>query len=165
VYVAAHGAVWSLGFGLLRVGLGDSFSWNRMAFYAMFGAAFGVFNLRTLRRWRPEDRAIASRPRCDAEADITFLPAGEGGRRRPIVDGYQGDLYYDDAYWLAMYSFPGGAAEPGETTSARLTFVSPELHRGRLYPGKEFEVREGRRVVARGQIAASFETDRIQSPT
>jgi hypothetical protein len=33
-----------------------------------------------------------------------------------------------------------------------LSFPSPQHHVGKLYPGKEFLLREGRRVVAKGRV-------------
>jgi hypothetical protein len=41
---------------------------------------------------------------------------------------------------------------PGQTVVAHLCFLSPQYHVGKLYPGKEFLLREGQRIVGRGKV-------------
>ena len=48
---------------------------------------------------------------------------------------------------------------PGQTIRAFLSFLSPECHVGRLFPGKEFLIREGQRVVARGRVMKIMELE------
>lgn len=94
-----------------------------------------------------------SGPVYHAKAELTFLTTEEGGRRHPVESGYRGQFHYDGRDWDAQHSYPGReAVRPGETVTVLLTFFNPEAHRGRIYPGKEFEIREGRTVVARGRI-------------
>lgn len=88
-----------------------------------------------------------------AEAEFTFLRSEEGGKNGPALPGYRPPLYYDGQHWMAFYEFaPEGPIEPGDTVGARICFLSPELQRGRLFPGKEIELREGSHLVARGHI-------------
>jgi translation elongation factor EF-Tu-like GTPase len=89
----------------------------------------------------------------DAEAEITFLPTEHGGRISFVRSDYRGQFYYDGHDWDAIQSYPEAAeVRPGETAKAYLTFISPDLHVGRLEPGKMFLVREGNRVVGYGKI-------------
>ena len=88
-----------------------------------------------------------------ALAEIRFLTPDEGGRTLPVYSGYRGQFYYDGADWDAIQTYPSeGPVNPGESVRALLWFTNPDAHRGRLYPGKQFEVREGRHVVGRGVI-------------
>jgi hypothetical protein len=89
----------------------------------------------------------------DIEAEITFLRTEEGGRRGPAVAGYRPQFYYDGQDWVAVQHYGDvEAVLPGQTVLAYLAFLSPECHVGKLYPGKEFLIREGERVVAQGHI-------------
>jgi translation elongation factor EF-Tu-like GTPase len=96
----------------------------------------------------------------DVEAQIVFLPADQGGRTTPVRSGYRGQFFYDEHDWDAMYQFPSEWVSPGETVPARLWLLSPHSHRGRLHPGKTFLVREGNRVVGRGQITSIVGLDK-----
>jgi elongation factor Tu len=89
----------------------------------------------------------------DVEAEITFLTTEEGGRRGPAYSGYRPQFHYDGHDWDAIQHYGDvEAVEPGQTVIAYLSFLSPKEHVGKLYPGKEFLIREGHRVVARGCI-------------
>lgn len=88
-----------------------------------------------------------------AEVEIAFLRPEEGGRRTPCGGSYRPVFYYDGQQWIAFYAFStDGWIRPGETVSALVHFLSPDAHVGRLYPGKEFELRDGAHVVARGHV-------------
>lgn len=43
-------------------------------------------------------------------------------------------------------------AAPGESVLANLWLLAPELQTGRLHPGFEFTVQEGRRIVGRAVV-------------
>lgn len=89
----------------------------------------------------------------DVEIECTFLSTEEGGRNGPARVGYRPQFYYNGHDWDAAYAFTTEEwIPPGETFKALVCFLSPEAHQGRLYPGKEFELREGRHVVARGRV-------------
>jgi translation elongation factor EF-Tu-like GTPase len=89
----------------------------------------------------------------DIEAEITFVPAEEGGRSTPAFSGYRPQFYYDGHDWDADQEYPDvESVLPGETVRALLRFISPDAHLGRLHPGTEFQVREGARIVARGRV-------------
>lgn len=91
------------------------------------------------------------RPHINAE--ITFLRTLEGGLQRPVQSGQQFQFYYDGFNWDARYTYPGREwVYPGQTANASITFLSSDAHRGRLYIGKEFELRQGAHVIARGRV-------------
>ena len=87
------------------------------------------------------------------EALITLLPAEQGGRKTPARSGYRPQFYYDGHDWDARQDY-GDVAEvlPGESVTARLTFLSPQCHIGKIQPDMEFLLREGQRVVGQGTV-------------
>ena len=96
----------------------------------------------------------------DIEAEITYLTAEEGGRKKPAFPGYRPQFFYDGRDWDAIHVYPDVEfVMPGQTARAFLSFLSPECHVGRLYPGKEFLIREGRRTVAKGVVTAILELE------
>jgi translation elongation factor EF-Tu-like GTPase len=89
----------------------------------------------------------------DIEAEITFVPTEQGGRKTPAFSGYRPQFYYNDHDWDADQEYPDvESVLPGQTVRTLLRFVSPDSHVGRVHPNMEFEVREGARVVARGKV-------------
>jgi elongation factor Tu len=89
----------------------------------------------------------------DIEAEIYFLLPEEGGRKGPAFSGYRPQFYYDGNHWDARQDYVGvSEVYPGQTVLAELTFANPQYQVGKLYPGKEFRVCEGRTVVGRGRV-------------
>ena len=89
----------------------------------------------------------------DIEAEITFLTPEEGGRKVPAFSGYRPQFCYDGHDWDARQDYVGvSEVYPGQTVTAELTFANPHYQFGKLYPGKEFLIREGPTVVGRGKV-------------
>src|SRR5205807_8066428 len=89
----------------------------------------------------------------DIEAEVTFVPTEQGGRKTPAFSGYRPQFYYDGHDWDADQEYPDvESVAPGQTVRALLRFLSPDLQVGRVHPGMEFQVREGARVVAHGRV-------------
>ncbi|MBL8168063.1 MAG: elongation factor Tu [Acidobacteria bacterium] len=89
----------------------------------------------------------------DIEAEIALTPTEEDGRNSPTRSGYRPQFYYDGHDWDAVLTYAGVEwVYPGQTAKAYLSFLSPECHVGKLYPGKEFLLREGTRVVGKGRV-------------
>jgi len=89
----------------------------------------------------------------DIEAEITFVPTEQGGRKTPAFAHYRPQFYYDEHDWDAEHEYPDvESALPGQTVRAFLRFGNPAAHFGRVTPGMEFQVREGQRVVAHGRV-------------
>jgi elongation factor Tu len=96
----------------------------------------------------------------DIEAQITFLPTAQGGKRKPVTTGYFVQFVYDGQNWDAIHTYPDREwVNPGDCVTAYLAFLTPEHHRGKLYPGKKFEVREGSHIVATGIVTKIIELD------
>jgi translation elongation factor EF-Tu-like GTPase len=97
----------------------------------------------------------------DIEVEITYLSAQEGGKNLPVRSGYRPQFYYDGHNWDAVHEYPDvEIVYPGQTVRALLSFLSPDAHVGKLYPGKSFQIREGHHVVAYGTIIQIFHLER-----
>jgi translation elongation factor EF-Tu-like GTPase len=96
----------------------------------------------------------------DIEAQITFLPTAQGGKKNSVTTGYFVQFFYDGQNWDAIHTYPDKeSVNPGDCVTAYLAFLTPEHHRGKLYPGKKFEVREGVQIVATGVVTKVIELD------
>jgi elongation factor Tu len=97
----------------------------------------------------------------DVEAEITFLTTEEGGRKCPAFSDYRPQFYYDRQDWDAVHTYIGDVEPvyPGQTVMAYLSFLSPQYHVGKLYPGKEFLLREGQRIVGKGRVTEILELE------
>ena len=94
----------------------------------------------------------------DLKAEIAFIPTDLGGRRMPICSGWRPQFRYCDqdepGDWDVVF-FTDEHVEwvtPGQTVEAYLCFLSPHRQLGKLYPGTEFLLREGARIVAKGKV-------------
>jgi len=106
----------------------------------------------------------------DFEGRVRFLTFEEGGRRSLPQTGYFPDFAYPDdpenrryiARPVAVFRADGTPHELGETFEATVTmrfvFLSRDLyerfHRPRLVPGLRFDLAEGFRIVANGEVTA-----------
>jgi translation elongation factor EF-Tu-like GTPase len=90
----------------------------------------------------------------DIEAEITFLPTEEGGRRSAAVSGYRPNHNFGLASLNdAAHEYIGrDSAAPGETVLANMWFLAPQYQVGRLVPGFTFTVQEGSRIVGHGVV-------------
>ena len=93
----------------------------------------------------------------EVEAQFTLLTTEEGERKIPVSSGYRGQFFYNGHDWDAQYTFGDifGGLEPvqlGQTITMYIQFMSPQCHFGRLFPQKEFLVREGQRTIGKGHI-------------
>lgn len=91
----------------------------------------------------------------DIEAEIYFLPTEQGGRRSPAFSGYRPthDFHIPGMFNDAHHEYIGRQqVPPGETALAQLWLLAPEFQVGRLYPGFNFTVQEGARIIGRGTV-------------
>jgi translation elongation factor EF-Tu-like GTPase len=89
----------------------------------------------------------------DIEAEITFVPTEQGGRKSPAISGYRPQFYFGGFDYDAEQEYPDvESVAPGQTARAYLRFFSPDYIAGKISVGDEFQVREGLRVYAHGQI-------------
>ena len=98
----------------------------------------------------------------DVESEITFLTPEEGGRSTPVMSGYRPQFYYDGHDWDAIHNYPDEQEPvcPGQTVTVYLSFLSPQYQVEKIYPGKEFLIREGARVVGRGRVTKILELEK-----
>ena len=96
----------------------------------------------------------------ELEADIYYLTTDEGGRKTPVATSYRGQFHYDNHDWDAMQQFLDKEwCEPGDTVKVLLQTASPYFHCGNFYIGKEFEIREGSKIVGKGKISKVLRQD------
>ncbi len=100
----------------------------------------------------------------DLEAKIRFLSAEEGGRSKPVFSSYRPnhDFGVHDDYGLvdAVHEYVGtDHCDPGQSVFAKLTFLNDQPVLRRLFPGQEFRVQEGARIVAIGSISRLLRAD------
>ncbi|NRA68688.1 MAG: hypothetical protein HRU19_29650 [Pseudobacteriovorax sp.] len=93
----------------------------------------------------------------EIEAEIYYLTEEEGGRKNPVFSGYRRQFYYDGNDFDAPQQFlDSDICQPGDSIRVVMQTFSPESHSGKLWVGKEFEVREGSKTVGRGKILRIF---------
>ncbi len=87
-------------------------------------------------------------------AKLIFLTASEGGRARPPAGARYGTVARFPAQseeWSLVCDF---LSEPvaGEAVMARVRFLAPDPPKGLLVNGTGFELTEGPKVVASGEV-------------
>ena len=88
-------------------------------------------------------------------ADLRFLTTAEGGRRTAVASGYCPVISHpikptlSNGCWIT-WEGPPRAVPPGGAARVTLTFLNPKSVGDWVEPGRPFQVREGRRVVAEG---------------
>jgi len=88
----------------------------------------------------------------DIEAEVVFLKPNEGGRNKLVFQGFRPTFIYDNRLWDADLHFEGDDFLPdGLSRVIFFKFVSPRSHIGKLFPGKSFELWDGR-VIAKGKV-------------
>ncbi len=93
------------------------------------------------------------------EVEISFLSTKEGGRTQPAISiKYRPQFYFNGYDWVTIIIFQEKEfVFPGETVSAYLSFLSPEMIKEKIYNGMHFEIREGQKVVANGFVKQILE--------
>jgi translation elongation factor EF-Tu-like GTPase len=89
------------------------------------------------------------------EAFVEFTLTIYGGRRYPVMSGYKPQFYFNEQYYDCVVNFPDSTVVfQGDHVWAviALSPLASDLLYCRLGPGEEFELREGKRVVARGTV-------------
>jgi len=90
------------------------------------------------------------------QATITLLRTEDGGRRNPIHSGYRPQLFFEseDFECRKIEIVPERVVHPGESAKVQITlseFAEAKLGH-RLKPGIQFELHEGKSVVAVGVV-------------
>ena len=88
------------------------------------------------------------------------MPTKDGGRRTEAGQGYRPQFYYNNGDWDASYEYAVDKVVPlGQQVVAWLTFFSPHEHRGKVFVGMPFLMREGNRVVGSGRVTALLDLE------
>lgn len=96
--------------------------------------------------------------RADIEVELTLLPTEHGGRKMPAFPGYRPQFYYGGHDCDAIYKYvDSDKVNPGESVIARVSFLHPQSHAGRIFEGMPFLIREGQRVVGYGRVTRILE--------
>ncbi|SFV31878.1 elongation factor Tu [Hyphomicrobium facile] len=91
------------------------------------------------------------------EATLYFLTSDEGGRGTAVSTGYRGQFYFDNIDVDAQHEYPDvESVQPGDTVRGYFRFYRPEAHLPKMHIGKEFLIREGIRVIAKGVVTRVF---------
>lgn len=99
-------------------------------------------------------------PKPELQADIYYLKEQEGGRKTPVASSYRGQFHYNGKDFDAMQQFIDKSwCQPGNTVQVFLQTASPEFHAGQFYVGKDFEIREGSKIVGKGTITKILRPD------
>ena len=83
--------------------------------------------------------------------------------RRPITDTLSYNATSNVAYEIprrAIQTYPDvERVNPGDTVRAYLTFMSPEMHAGKICAGTIFLLREGHKTVGYGRVTQVLELE------
>jgi hypothetical protein len=105
-----------------------------------------------------DDRYRLKNP--ELEAEIYYLTTKEGGRKNFVGNGYRGQFFYDDNNWDAQQEFiDKDICNLGETIKVYIQTLSPNYHVGKFFVGKNFEIREGSKMVGQGKITKVIRPD------
>ena len=97
----------------------------------------------------------------DIEAEIFFLATERGGRLAPAISGYRPTHNFGLEGMLndAAHEYVGcDSVSPGQSAMANMWFLEPRYQDGRLFPGFEFTVQEGLRIVGHGIVTQVINT-------
>jgi elongation factor Tu len=102
------------------------------------------------------------RPSPDFIATLKYFTTEEGGRAAPAHSGYRPHVKFgfEEMQTSGQQVFIGkGTVCPGDTVSAEITMLSPQIFKGRLSSGMVFEFCEGAKVIGTGQIIEILNTE------
>lgn len=91
----------------------------------------------------------------DFIAKLTFLTTEQGGRKGYAISGYRPHVKFDERQEMTsgeQLFVDKDKVFPGEMAISEIRIVSPHFFEEYLFPGQRFELCEGLRVVAHGQV-------------
>jgi len=99
------------------------------------------------------DKLKKSEP--DFIAKVTYLTTEEGGRTGYAASGYRPHVKFDGRKEMTsgeQLFIDKDKVFPGETVTAEIRIVSPNLFENYLFVGQYFEIGEGSKVVGHGEV-------------
>lgn len=91
----------------------------------------------------------------DFIAELRYLSTQEGGRITPVKSGYRPHVKFPFSKIMTSGQqkfIDKEIVYPGDTVQAEITILSPQYFENLLEIGMEFEVGEGSRIVAFGEL-------------
>ncbi|MCL6683422.1 hypothetical protein [Sphingomonas alba] len=90
-------------------------------------------------------------------AVVRFLSTAEGGRKGPIFGSYRPNHNFfgpdDRQMTVGFIELPDGVeVHPGHSVEASITLWWWPALEGQIYPGREWRIQEGSRLVAVGKV-------------
>lgn len=98
----------------------------------------------------------------DFIAKLIYLKPEQGGRSTPVASGYRPQLKFDftELQTSGQQIFADRElVYPGDEVIANITMLSPHFYLGKLEQGKQFEFREGARIIGTGEIIEILNKD------
>jgi hypothetical protein len=94
-----------------------------------------------------------------AKAKIWWVPETEGGRKSPptgpryvtVVRFAEDTGNFNQEAWSLVVEFPE-TSNPAREMEAEVSFLVDEAPQHLIYPGSRFDLFEGVRIVARGEV-------------
>jgi len=100
------------------------------------------------------------------EAEIEYLSTEAGGRDGLPFSGYRPQFFYRGNDWDAEHMYAESEeVSAGESVTARLRFLSPHEHHGKISTGMPFLIREGARTVGYGVVTQVFDQLQVDAAT
>jgi translation elongation factor EF-Tu-like GTPase len=98
----------------------------------------------------------------DFIAKLKFFTSEQGGRRTAAKSGYRPQVKFDFTEMQTsgqQIFIDREIVNPGETVIAEITLLSPQLFLNQLWPGMEYEFREGPNIIGTGEIIEILNSD------
>jgi translation elongation factor EF-Tu-like GTPase len=91
----------------------------------------------------------------DFIADLTYNTTENGGRKTAANSGYRPQVEFEFTKYTSSgkQTFIGqDSVSPGESVSAKISLLSPELFEKQLEIGTQFKITEGKHIIGLGKI-------------
>lgn len=98
---------------------------------------------------------IIEKGKPDFIASVTLLTTEEGGRKGFALSGYRPHFQIKDKKELTTAEqlfVDKQIVYPGETAISEIRILAQEIFKGSLYPGLQFQLGEGPKIIANGVI-------------
>jgi len=100
-----------------------------------------------------QEESYPKAAQADVLTEISYLRNEHGGKSNPIETGYRPQFYYDNQDWDANHEYLDAEwVFPGDRVKARVSFLSPDEHLGKLNAGDHFLIREGQKIFGYGHV-------------
>ena len=116
-------------------------------------------------RWLAHDTSVKqNQPKyLTVQAEIRLLPTAEGGRASPVRGSYRPNHNFfgpnGREMTIGAIDLPEGIElHPGQSIELPITFWWWPGLEGQIYPGREWRIQEGHRLVGNGKVMKVLES-------